>query len=158
MSAQGGIYTPHCKSYCQLNWSMHWCTHESRCSHMETHKVALNPHNQRTHYVYCLADYMSNTLCHAPGVNQFTLFTDTVRSVDWALWPVCHTQPPPATFSKSVPLLHTLPKPLPYIPTTLICKENFLSMVLQCSGIRGWKCFSLPSLCKIPHQGHLHIS
>jgi hypothetical protein len=44
------------------------------------------------------------------------------------------------------------------IPTTFICIENFPSMVLQSSGIRGWKCFSLPTLCKISHQGHLYIS
>jgi hypothetical protein len=100
-------------------------------------KVAFNLYNQRTYYVYYLAVYMSNTLCHAPAVNQFTLFTDTVRSVDWALWPVRHKQPPPATFSKSLPLLHTPPKPVLLIPTTFICIENFLSMVLQCSGIRG---------------------
>lgn len=119
-------------------------------------KVTLNPYNQRTHYVYYLADFMSNTLCHTPAVNQFTPFTDTV-SIDWALWPACHTQPPRATFSKSIPLLHTPPQRAPLIPTTFIYIENFPSMVLQCSG-RGWKCFSLPTLCKIPHQGHLHIS
>jgi len=42
-------------------------------------KVALNPYNQRTHYVYYLADFMSNTHCHAPAVNQFILFTDSQK-------------------------------------------------------------------------------
>jgi hypothetical protein len=100
-------------------------------------KVALNPYNQQTQYVYYLAEYMFNTLCQPHAVNQFTLFTDTVISVSWALWPVSHIQPPPATLSKSIPLLHTPPKLVPLIPTTFICIENFPSMVLQSSGIRG---------------------
>lgn len=80
MSGQGGVYTPHCKSYYQLNWSMHWCTHESQCRHMETcYGCTQIRTNQRTHYLYYLADYMSNTLCHAPAVNQITLFKNSQK-------------------------------------------------------------------------------
>jgi hypothetical protein len=67
--------------------------------------------------------------------------TLVAQSVIWALWPVCRTQPPPATFSKSIPLLHTPPKLVPLIHITFICIETFHSMVLQCSGFQRMKVF-----------------